>query len=382
VTSPAACPAPGPVAPTAWALLGSRPGDNSQIVSLAEALGWPYEAKHLVYNARYKRRNVLLGASLASLDTGRSSPLAPPWPDLVIASGRRSVPVARWIRRHAGGRTRLVHIGRPWAPLALFDLVITTPQYRLPVRPNVLHNTLPLGRVDPARRAAEAARWVPRLAALPRPFVALLVGGDSRPYVLDPATAARLARDASALAASLGGSLLVTSGPRLRAGAAEAVARAVSGPAHVHRWRPGDDDNPYQAYLALADRFVVTGDSASMLAEACATGKPVAIVELPEDPGWCWRAARGVSRWIDRRRARAAAGGPGRRSWPERIWERLIDLGLVTQTRDLGHYHRVLEASGLATRLGDNPLEHPRQPPDDLGRAVQRVTRLMAAARR
>jgi mitochondrial fission protein ELM1 len=365
--------AAGPAPPTAWALLGSRPGDNSQIVALAEALGWPFEAKRLAYNARYKRRNVLLGATLASLDAGRSSPLAPPWPDLVIASGRRSVPVARWIRRSAGGRPRLVHIGRPWAPLALFDLVITTPQYRLPERPNVLHNTLPLGRIDTARRAAEAARWAPRLAALPRPLVALLVGGDSAPYVLDAATAARLAREAGALAASLGGSLLVTSGPRLRPEAAAALARAVGGPAHVHRWRPGDDDNPYQAYLALADRFVVTGDSASMLAEACATGKPVAIAEVPERPGWKWRAARGVRRWIDRRQ-RTAAGG----TWSERVWERLIDLGLVTHTRDLRHYHHVLEASGLATALGAAPLERPPEPPDDLGRAVERVRRLMA----
>jgi uncharacterized protein len=373
---------PWPAAPLVWALLGARPGDNSQVLALAEALGWRCESKQLAYNPRYKRRNVLLGASLGSLDRAGSNVLAPPWPDLVIACGRRSVPVARWIRRRAGGRPRLVHIGRPWAPLGLFDLVITTPQYRLPARPNVLHNTLPLSRIDAGRRTAEAERWTPRLAGLPRPLVALLVGGDSRPYVLDPATATRLGRDAGAVASSLGGSLLVTYGPRLRPASAEALAVAITCPAHLHRWRPRDDDNPYLAYLELADRFIVTGDSASMLAEACATGKPVAIAEVPQDPDWRWRATRAVSRWIAERQGSNEAAASGCGTWLSRAWDRLIDLGLITHTRDLGHYHGVLKARGLAARLGQETPRGPVRPPDDLERAVQRVRQLMSGTDR
>ena len=39
-------------------------------------------------------------------------------------------------------------------------------------------------------------------------------------------------------------------------------------------------DNPYFAYLGLADAFLVTADSVSMISEAAATGKPVHILEL------------------------------------------------------------------------------------------------------
>jgi mitochondrial fission protein ELM1 len=304
---------------------------------------------------RYKWWNLLLGASLLSLDRRRSSALAPPWPDLVIASGRRSAPVARWIRKQSAGRTRLAHIGRPWAPLGCFDLVVTTPQYGLPQRPNVLHNALPIIRADAPRLAEARARWAPRLAAFPRPLVSLLVGGDSPPYVLGPRTAERLGREAATCAGALGGTLVVTCGPRVRAPAFEALAGAASGAGHLHCWRPDDPDNPYLAYLALADRFIVTGDSASMLAEACATGRPVSIFPLPEQADWRWRTTRRLQRWVE-----------PRQDWTTRLWDRLVDLGLIKRTRDLTRVHRVVEARGAASGA-----------PDDLERAVARVRQLM-----
>ena len=40
-------------------------------------------------------------------------------------------------------------------------------------------------------------------------------------------------------------------------------------------------DNPYFAYLAVADALLVTADSVSMVSEAAATGKPVHVIDLP-----------------------------------------------------------------------------------------------------
>jgi uncharacterized protein len=43
----------------------------------------------------------------------------------------------------------------------------------------------------------------------------------------------------------------------------------------------GIGDNPYFAFLALADALLVTADSVSMISEAAATGQPVHILDLP-----------------------------------------------------------------------------------------------------
>jgi len=46
-----------------------------------------------------------------------------------------------------------------------------------------------------------------------------------------------------------------------------------------HEIWDGKSENPYLAYLGVADQFIVSGESVSMISEACLTGKPVYIWE-------------------------------------------------------------------------------------------------------
>ncbi len=342
--------------PRVWLIESYRAGENAQLLALTEALGWPFEIKRLVYRPWGFLVDLPRLVSLAGIDRSRSSPLQPPWPDLLIAAGLRNEPVVRWIRRQAGGRVKLVHIGRPWANLAQFDLVITTPQYRLPVRPNVLHNPLTLQRVTTGRLAEAAALWAPRLTALPRPYIAVLVGGNSGPYTFDRAAARRLGRAANALAAELEGSLLVTGSARTPGASFEALAATLQGPTYVYRWTPDSAGNPYYGLLALADTLIVTSDSIAMLTEACATRKPVYIFDM--------------------------GAAPGDRPWTLAHWaafgyRQLLRFGPTRLGRDVGLVHRALIDAGRAVWLGQPfPPGPPPPPPADVQRAVARVRAL------
>ncbi len=345
-----------PPPPRVWVLFGKGVGGNGQMQSLADALGWPYEIKQLRHNALNHLPNLLLDSSAISLDRRRSSPLEPPWPDLVIAASRRSAPIAQWIRKRSGGRTRLVHLLHAQAPLERFDLVVTMPQFRLPERGNVLHVTGVLNRIDEAALEAAARTWSPRLEHLPRPWTAVLVGGSSSAYELDPDTAARLGREASRMAKERGGSLLVSTSPRTPPEAAEALAAAVDAPSVVYRWKRDDAaNNPYKGFLALADDFVVTIDSASILVEASATGKPAAVFEWP--------------------RKGAKNGHAARRARPSWLWSKGVELGLFKPARDFDAYFAEMRRRGLAHRFGDPAPRH-REPLDDLERTVARVRAL------
>jgi mitochondrial fission protein ELM1 len=355
-TSTALQPDGGETPPHVWVVTGYRAGERAQILALAEALGWPFEVKELDYRPSAARISLFRRSHLRGFRMDRSSRLEPPWPDLVITAGMRNEPACRWIREQSGGRTRLVHIGRPWARLKSFDLVITTPQYRLPERTNVLHNMLTLHRVTSARLRAEAQRWEPRLAALPKPRIAVIVGGDSGPTTFGRRAAARLAQQASAFARERGGSLLVTTSARTAPAAVEALAAGIEAPAHFYRWRRDDDDNPYFGYLALADAIVVTADSISMLTEACATGKPVYMFDPDRtadlDGGSAdFRFSGLMYRWMMR-------WGPGRLS------------------RDIGLVHRRLLDGGYAVWLGDDFPEQAPPPLRDLEHALARVRAL------
>ena len=341
-----------------WVLLGQRTGDNAQALAVshavAEAMGGEVVAKPLAYNRHFRTPNLLLGATLRSLRRDGRDRLAPPWPDLVVGVGRRSVPVARWIRAQSGGSAKLVQIGRPRAPLDVFDLVVTTPQYRLPAAANVLHLLLP-PLPPPALDPGEMARWRDAFAALPRPWIGVLVGGARAPYRFDAEAARDLGRQADALAARLGGSLLVTTSPRTGSAPSRALTEATTRPAHLNLWTPGADaaDNAHQAILALADRFIVTAESVSMLAEACGTGKPVAICELPRrKPYPAWRGEHGLGRWLAR-------------------------TGLASPPRDTQAVVRRLVDGGHAALLGTPEPDRFVPVPDERARVVAAVRRLL-----
>ncbi len=266
--------------PVIWLIDAYRAGERGQVRALVDALGWVSETRVLQYRTAVFWPHLFGSASLTGITAASARQLQPPWPDVVISSGVRNEPVCRWIREQSGGRTRYVHVGKPWGPLDSFDLVITTPQYRVPDHPNVLNNTLTLHSVDAARLSRAREEWRDTFADLPAPYFAVIVGGDSGPFTLGPQAAVRLGREASQLAQSRGGSLLVTTSSRTRPEAVDALRDSLSAPNFFYRWRPGDDANPYLGILAWADRLIVTGDSIAMLSEACATGKPVNMFDL------------------------------------------------------------------------------------------------------
>jgi hypothetical protein len=366
-------------APRVWVLTGNKAGDNSQVLALAEALGWPFEVKRFV-NRRYEFvPNMLLGTTLIGIDREQSSPLEAPWPDLVLSAGRRNEPVARWIKAQAPERVRIVHVGRPWSSLDAFDLIVTTPQYRLPVRPNVLHNQTPLHRVTAERLAREAVRWQDRLAHLPRPYVVVVVGGSSGPYSYDIRAAERLAREASALAASRGGSLLITTSARTPLPTIDAMEEHLSVPACLFRWTKDAPDNPYFAFLGLADQIIVTGDSMSMLAEACATRKPVHIFDLGEGENAMRPSTVQAAASI--RRARSGRRHIERSHVKAFLYRQLMRFGPERLGRDIRIIHTHLVDSGRAVWLGDRfPEDRPVPNLDCLGRAVSHVRAIVERA--
>ncbi|CAN5202813.1 hypothetical protein BH10PSE7_BH10PSE7_13950 [soil metagenome] len=355
-----------------WILASPHAGDNTQLLALADALGWPYEIKHLAYRKSEKFLRFLNRPTLAGVDRGRSDPISPPYPDLIIAGGRSAEAVSLWIRRYANPRVRLVFIGTPWGSPDNFDLVIATPQYRLPHHPNVLPIDLPLHALTPASLAAAGEAWLPHFQHLPQPWIAVLAGGDSGPYVFGRASAARLGEEASRLARDCGGSLLVTTSARTSGVAADALAAAISVPYYPHKGGQSHGENPFLAFLALAQKIIVTADSISMIAEACATGKPVLLFDTEEgkqsmraeDSSTSADGSLPPPYWLGRN-ADSTAFRLAMRFGPPR-W-----------SRDLRIVHRNVVQAGLASWLGDPPRSIPAsQLSDNLERSAARIRAL------
>jgi uncharacterized protein len=264
---------------TIWVLSDGKPGMENQCLGLAEALGRLGAADAVVKRIAPRFPWSVLPpqfwvAPLAGLN---GDALTPPWPDILIATGRQTVAPALAIKKASGGKTFCVQIQNPVAGRGRFDL-LAIPRHDRIDGANVVVTDGALHRIVPDRLAADADRFRPVLAALPRPLVAVLIGGSNGQYNMTETVTAKLADDLAALCRDHGAGLAVTASRRTGEANEKRLRDALEGPA-CWFW-DGTGDNPYFGLLGLADAIVVTADSVSMVSEACATGKPVYVIDL------------------------------------------------------------------------------------------------------
>ncbi|MCH9697079.1 MAG: mitochondrial fission ELM1 family protein, partial [Gammaproteobacteria bacterium] len=263
-----------------WCLFGHKAGDNNQVLALAEALDIPFEIKQFCYRKTELLTNLTLKSTLAGIKTDQSSELKPPWPDIVISAGRRNEPVAQWIKNQSDNKSRLIHLGRPWASLDRFDLIITTHQYQLPQAENILFIDTVLHRVTRKRLAEAESRWRAEITRYPPPYLAVLVGGNSGAYHFSLSAAADLAESINELAGKMNATALISTSARTPDDASRILQNGIKIPNFFYDWRENQQDNPYMAFLSVADAFIVSGESVSMITEACVTGKPVYMFDF------------------------------------------------------------------------------------------------------
>ena len=343
-----------------WVLASYRAGENSQLIALAEALDLPFEVKSLAYRRSASMLGLLRLRTLAGIDRRLSAGIEPPWPNLVLTAGLRNEPVARWIRQRSGGHSRLVFLGRSWAAPKRFDLVVTTPQYRLPHHPNVLHNHTTMQRVTPRLLGDAGEAWLATKQPPPqRPLVAVILGGSSGPYRFGAGAAAALALRLNRLVEEQGGSLLISSSSRTPSEAIAALRSALTVPFELYEWRPDDPHNPYFGYLGAADQIIVTSDSIAMLSEACATTKPVFCFDLGgQHP--------------------LGESLPFQRDWnlKSRAY-RLLMVGPKRLTRDLDQVHQHLIDDNRLRWLGEPFPEQTPPPLSDVEKTAAAVRKML-----
>ena len=263
-----------PQSAAAWVLSDGAAGNERQALALAQALRLTPEVLRLRLRPpwRWLAPRLLAGATLA-LPRDIAAQWREPWPAMAIGCGRHAALLTRWLHRANAGRTFTIQILDPRIDPAHFDLVIA-PRHDELSGANVIQTLGALNAIDDDWLAAGLARF-PNLAQLPQPRTTLLLGGPRRGLAMDSTWFADLLARVNALVARDGGSLLIASSRRTPA-AWRARARETLRANCRHVWNgPADGDNPYQGYLAAADRLIVTPDSVNMLSEACATGVPV-----------------------------------------------------------------------------------------------------------
>jgi mitochondrial fission protein ELM1 len=254
-----------------WVVAEAHAGLQAQALGLTEAAGLSAEIRALA--PRWPWR--MVAPRFWPMPVAAVAPaLAPPLPELLVGCGGKAAAVLAALRR----RVRGVIVQNPRMDPRNFDLIVAGRHDGIS-GPNVLVARTALHRVRPERLAEAAARWAPRFAHLPRPLVAVLVGGSNGRFRLDPPVGQALAAQLAAMMRADHVGLMLTPSRRTDPAVTRVLTDTLA-PLGADVW-DGTGDNPYFGMLALADAIVVTTDSVSMVSEAVATRAPVLLATLP-----------------------------------------------------------------------------------------------------
>ena len=258
-----------------WILADDRAGNVNQLLGIAEALQLPFKRKDIRYDGWVKLPNFLRGKTLIGLEKSYRDILSAPYPDVVLSAGRRSFPIARYIRKKSGNKTKIIQLMNPGkAGFTEASLVV------LPKHDNYngsAYNVMQVigspHRISRARLTIERQKWEPVFKDYPHKRISLIVGGATKnnPFTTDMAR--NLVQSVYHLNPD---SVLVTTSRRTPTDVVELLQKELPKPNYFYRF--GDKtENPYFGLLACADEIVVSGDSMSMCSECCASGVPVHI---------------------------------------------------------------------------------------------------------
>ncbi len=280
--------------PSIWCVADGRAGIVNQTLALKAALEEPDRRAKLAHICSMAHRDAplilqpkgwqltlrpdLWPSPLSALPADQRSQLKPPWPDVWIAAGRRSIPYSRMIRKLSGGTTLVVQTQNPKVSLGAFDLVVP-PEHDSVSGANVFPILGPPVWFS-RQRIADAKTQFATLAAASGQKVLVSIGGDSKNHRMSDANIATIDGAIQRLAG--GRTFWITVSRRTPEQARVRFRRLASTLKNAVFWENEERDgpNPYAAFLSLCDVALVTCESANMIADPAFFGKPVYLLKL------------------------------------------------------------------------------------------------------
>ncbi len=244
-------------------------GTENQCIGVANALNIDAQIKRTSLTQPWKSLSPYLKLERPSTFTHK---LEPPWPDILITSGRKSIAASRYIRKESKRKTFTVHIQDPRVSPKYFDLV-AVPSHD-PLRGDNVIVTHAAPNIISPDKLQQAYKDFAFFEQIPSPRVAVLIGGKSKAYDMSVDSCKKIIEQLSNLKASF----MVTCSRRTGEENYELLKKSLQ--TGLNFFWDGQGDNPYLGILSWADYILVTADSASMISESCTTGKPVYMIEM------------------------------------------------------------------------------------------------------
>jgi mitochondrial fission protein ELM1 len=267
-----------------WVLVDDRPGNYSQAIGLAKEIDENYKIININYGFFKFLPNFILGASLISLDCA-SKKIVKKLENsatTIIAAGRRSAPIALYLKKKSHNKSRAIQIMNPDAFHEKFDAIILPEHDEIKNTSNIIISIGALTSISDEKIELQCQNFA-KIFDFEGQKIALLVGGDSKNGVFDENSAKNLIKNAIKVAKNMNAKLFVLTSRRTNKKIINLLQEKLKESKCLYEFfdffELEKDENPYLATIGFADFFIVTGDSVSMISEVCSTSKPVYIFD-------------------------------------------------------------------------------------------------------
>ena len=252
-----------------WILSSRLIGCENQCLGVIERLGIETEIK--------KIKPSMAVSLFAPYGTPFLNPqVSEPWPDLVIAAGRKTIPYLKYIRKASKKECKTIYLQDPRIDSKKFDIV-WAPEHDSIEGNNVIKTITSPNRVTNELLNYHHDDWLDKLSKLKGPFIGFLIGGKSKAYNFNDAECEKIIQ-ALNFVISNGYTPLITLSRRSPKKLSNRIKNLLINEKNL--FYDGQGDNPYFAILKASEIIITTPDSANMISEAINVPKPVYYIDI------------------------------------------------------------------------------------------------------
>ncbi|MCT4574628.1 MAG: mitochondrial fission ELM1 family protein [Alphaproteobacteria bacterium] len=258
-----------------WVVTDGKIGTLNQCIGLADNLVDSYQIKTITLKKIWDKINPYIRIDSINPTTEKFSDK---YPDILIVSGRKAVSVGLHIKKK-NPKTILICIQDPRVSRKKFDYIVIPEHDSLRAK-NVILTTGAMHKLTDKKIKSEGKRFAHLFKSFKnKKTIAVLIGGNSRNHTMDLELTKKICDDIKEASKKLRANIVLTASRRTPEVCFDLIKKEFKRKRNTYIY-DNVSDNPYFAFMDIADYIFVSSDSMSMLSEATFTGKPVYLIEL------------------------------------------------------------------------------------------------------
>ena len=251
-------------------------GHLSQITGVVNAIANKLKLNNISTKITYFKAEPSLFSFLPPTKANQEKIKLLPKPQIIIAIGRRTLASSLFAKKYFKD-AKLIYLMPPGKVHSLIDLCF----YHAYKKPPKGNNVVPI-LTAPHNIQTSYNNSNEILSNLQKPFDVFMIGGNAKNITLSNKACAELVEIAQSMQKQNNSTLLISTSRRTKKQQVDYLSSLLQ-PLIAQKkcilWRHGVDNtpNPYHIFLNNANNVVITGESVSMMSEACSLPENVGV---------------------------------------------------------------------------------------------------------